>query len=81
MTKTKQQIIDDGHAAKRLLDDPDLGRFLDEIREEAFAEFEGTAFDESSLREQAYNKIQGVEHVRRTLRSMVDNLTIEKKGK
>ena len=29
--------------------------------------------------ESKHNKIQGVEHVRRTLRSMVDNLTIEKK--
>ena len=36
--QTKQQIIDDGHAAKRSGDDTDLERFLDEIREEAFAE-------------------------------------------
>jgi len=30
MTKSKQQIIDDGHAADRLLRDTDLSRFLDE---------------------------------------------------
>jgi len=31
MTKTTQQIVDDGHFAKRLLDDVDFQRFLGEI--------------------------------------------------
>ena len=77
--KSKQRIIDDGREAQRLLADPDFQRFMDEMIEACLSEFRASQPDQKDQREQAYNKIQGVEYVRWALRAMVENATIEKR--
>lgn len=79
--KSKQQIIDDGVAAKRLLDDTDLVRFLGEIEQHCWEEFKATNTSDSDSREAVYMKLRGVELVKQALRAMVDNAAIEKRGK
>lgn len=79
--KTKQQVIDDGEAAKRLLDDTDLKRFLAEIEQDCWEEFKATNTSDSSAREAVYMKLRGVELVQQALRAMADNAAIEKRGK
>jgi hypothetical protein len=81
MMKSKQQIIDDGQEAKRLLDDTDLSRFMDEIKQDCWVQFEATALDDREGREAIYMTLRGVETVRQSLRAMVDNATIEKREK
>ncbi len=79
--KSKQQIIDDGRQAERLLGDTDLNRFMDEIEQNCWAEFKSTAPSDKDSREAVYMQLRGVEMVRQTLRAMVDNGSIEKKRK
>tara|TARA_R100001440_G_scaffold44027_1_gene63813 strand:- start:248 stop:490 length:243 start_codon:yes stop_codon:yes gene_type:complete len=79
--KTKQQIIDDGREADRLLKDTDLRRFLDEIEQDCWLEFRATETNDSDSREAIYMKLRGVESVRQALRAMVDNGAIEIKRK
>lgn len=79
--KTRQQIIDDGREADRLLKDTDLRRFLDEIEQDCWLEFKATETNDSSSREAIYMKLRGVEMVRQSLRAMVDNGAIEIKRK
>ena len=81
MIKSKQQIIDDGQEAKRLLADTDLSRFLDEIKQDCWVEFEATDFSDKEGREAIYMTLRGVEKVRQSLRAMADNAAIEKRGK
>jgi len=79
--KTKQQIIDDGREAERLLKDTDLKRFLTEIEQDCWLEFKITGANDSDSREAIYMKLRGVEMVRQSLRAMVDNGAIEIKSK
>ena len=79
--KTKQQIIDDGREADRLLKDTDLRRFLDEIEQDCWLEFRATETNDSDSREAIYMKLRGVESVRQALRAIVDNGAIEIKRK
>jgi hypothetical protein len=79
--KTKQQVIDDGEAAKRLLEDTDLKRFLAEIEQDCWEEFKATEASDNGAREGIYMKLRGVQAVRQKLRAMEDNATIEKKTK
>ena len=79
--KTKQQIIDDGNAADRLLKDTDLVRFFAEIEKDCWGEFKATGTGDTEGREAIYMKLRGVDLVQRSLRAMVDNATIEKKQK
>ena len=79
--KTRQQIIDDGREADRLLKDTDLRRFLDEIEQDCWLEFKATETNDSDSREAIYMKLRGVESVRQSLRAMVDNGAIEIKRK
>ena len=79
--KTKQQVIDDGEAAKRLLEDTDLRRFLAEIEQDCWEEFKATNTSDSDGREAVYMKLRGVELVQQALRAMADNAAIEKRGK
>ena len=81
MVKTKQQIIDDGREADRLLKDTDLRRFLNEIEQDCWLEFRATETNDSAGREAIYMKLRGVESVRQALRAMVDNGAIEIKRK
>ena len=79
--KTKQQIIDDGHEAARLMRDTDFIRFMDEIEQDCWEEFKATSASDKEARECIYMKLCGVQAVRQKLRAMEDNATIEKKGK
>ena len=81
MAKSKQEIIDDGNQAERLLKDTDLTRFLDEMRANCWVEFEATELNDKEGREAIYLKLRGVEYVRQSLKVMVDNASIEKKVK
>lgn len=81
MTKTKQQIIDDGQAASRLLNDTDLTRFLDEIEQDCWSEFKSTGTNDGGVREGIYMKLRGVQAVGQALRAMSDNADIEKRMK
>ena len=66
MIKTTQQIVDDGHFAKRLLDDVDFQRFLGEI--------EG----DIGGREAIFMKMRGTQMVKQKLRAWIDNATLSK---
>lgn len=79
--KTKQQIIDDGRSAERLLEDTDLSRFLEEIERECWGDFKLSDPDDSSGREATYMKLRGIELVRQSLRAMKDNASIAMKAK
>lgn len=81
MTKTKQQIIDDGKQAQRLLADTDLVRFLDEIEQDCWGEFKATRTGDTDGREAVYMKLRGIEMIKARLRAMVDNAAIEMKSK
>ena len=81
MAKSRQEIIDDGNQAERLLKDTDLTRFLDEMRANCWVEFEATELNDKEGREAVYLKLRGVEYVRQSLKVMVDNASIEKKVK
>lgn len=81
MTKTKQQIIDDGKQAQRLLADTDLVRFLDEIEQDCWGEFKATGTSDTDGREAVYMKLRGIEMIKARLRAMVDNAAIEMKNK
>ena len=81
MTKTKQQIIDDGKQAQRLLADTDLVRFLDEIEQDCWGEFKATGTGDTDGREAVYMKLRGIEMIKARLRAMVDNAAIEMKNK
>ena len=81
MVKSKQQIIDDGQEAARLLRDTDLIRFLDETEPDCWEEFKATNTGDKDAREDIYMKLRGVQAFRQKLRAMEDNATIEKKQK
>jgi hypothetical protein len=81
MVKSKQQMIDDGHEAARLMRDTDFIRFMDEIEQDCWEEFKSTSTGDRDVREGVYMKLRGVQAVRQKLRAMEDNATIEKKQK
>ena len=79
--KTKQQIIDDGEAARRLLDDTDLGRFIGEIEQNCWDEFKATDPNDHDGRKAIYGRLRGIDTLVSTLRAMRDNAAIEMKRK
>ena len=79
MVKSKQQIIDDGQEAGRLLRDTELLRFLDEMEQDFWEESKGSNTGDKDVREDIYMKLRGVQAFRQKLRAMEDNATIEKK--
>jgi len=79
--KTKQQIITEGKQAERLLADTDLLRFFEEAEADCWAQFKATGPSDTDGREAVYMKLRGIDMVRQSLRSMVDNATIEMKMK
>jgi len=79
--KSRQQVIDDGREAKRLLEDTDLQKFMDEFERDCWEQFTKSAPDDQGGREGLYMKLQGLEAFRQKLRAMEDNATIEKNKK
>lgn len=81
MTKSRQEIINDGRFAERLMKDEDFTRFLAEVDSEIFNAFCSTSAGDTEQRELLYAQKQGVDFIRSRLRAMVDNATLEEKGK
>lgn len=81
MNKSKQQIIDDGRFAQRLMKDEDFTRFLSEVESEIFDAFCSSSAGDTQQRELLYAQKMGVDMVRSRLQAMADNATLEEKGK
>ena len=80
MKKTRQQVIDDGAEAERLLD-TELTRFLDELEAEIWEEFKSSNPSDKDGREVIFGRACGIENVRSMLRRYSQNATIEKNKK
>ena len=80
-TKTSQEIIDDGKAAERLLADPDLVRFLEEMQQGWLFDLPLCDLEDTQRRNDIWLHVRAVELVRDHLKIMVDNATIEIKAK
>lgn len=79
--KSKQQIIDDGAEANRIIDETDLPRFLDELEAEIWEEFKNSDPSNKDGREVIFGRACGIEDVRTMLRRYTQNATIEKNKK
>ena len=80
MKKTRQQVIDDGAEAERLLD-TELPRFLDELEAEIWEEVKSSNPRDKDGREVIFGRACGIEDVRSMLRRYSQNATIEKNKK
>jgi|TARA_R110000803_G_scaffold75288_1_gene139637 hypothetical protein len=78
MIKTTQQIVDDGHFAKRLLDDVDFQRFLGEIEGDYWEMFNSSSDGDIGGREAIFMKMRGTQMVKQKLRAWIDNATLSK---
>lgn len=79
--KSKQQIIDDGTEANRIVEETDLYRFLDELEAEIWEEFKNSDPSNKDGREVIFGRACGIEDVRMMLRRYTQNATIEKNKK
>ena len=80
MKKTRQQVIDDGAEAERLLD-TELTRFLDELEAEIWEEFKSSNPSDKDGREVIFGRACGIENVKTMLHRLKQNATIEKNKK
>jgi len=80
MKKTRQQVIDDGAEAERLLD-TELPRFLDELEAEIWEEFKSSNPSDKDGREVIFGRACGIENVKTMLHRLKQNATIEKNKK
>ena len=80
MKKTRQQVIDDGAEAERLLD-TELPRFLGELEAEIWEEFKSSNPSDKDGREVIFGRACGIENVKTMLHRLKQNATIEKNKK
>lgn len=80
MKKTRQQVIDDGLEADRLLNS-ELPRFLDELEAEIWEEFKSSNPSDKDGREVIFGRACGIENVKTMLHRLKQNATIEKNKK
>lgn len=80
MKKTRQQVIDDGAEAERLLN-TELPRFLDELEAEIWEEFKSSSPSDKDGREVIFGRACGIENVKTMLHRLKQNATIEKNKK
>ena len=80
MKKTRQQVIDDGAEAERLLD-TELPRFLDELEADIWEEFKSSNPSDKDGREVIFGRACGIENVKTMLHRLKQNATIEKNKK
>lgn len=78
--KTRQQVIDDGLEAERLLSS-DLPRFIDELEAEIWQEFKNSDPSDKDGREVIFGRACGIENVKTMLHRLKQNATIEKNKK
>lgn len=78
--KTRQQVIDDGLEADRLLNS-ELPRFLDELEAEIWEEFKSSNPSDKDGREVIFGRACGIENVKTMLHRLKQNATIEKNKK
>lgn len=80
--KTKQQILSDAREARRLLDDPDLQRFLDEMQQQIFDDFRAGRLGDAGWLADAKARQCGLDAVRQRLAGYVeDGIVAEKTAK
>lgn len=75
--KSKDEVLRDAREAKRLLDDADLKRFLDELERDIFASFLQVEAGDVSELTKIHGQQSGIEAIRRKLRSLVDDGIVE----
>jgi hypothetical protein len=78
--KTRQQVIDDGAEADRLLN-TELPRFMDELEAEIWEEFKKSDPSDKDGREVIFGRACGIENVKTMLHRLKQNATIEKNRK
>jgi len=79
--KSKQQIIDDGAEANRILDETELPRFLEELEAEIWEELKSSEPSDKDGREVIFGRACGIENVKTMLHRLKQNATIEKNKK
>lgn len=78
--KSKDEVLRDAREAKRLLEDADLQRFLDELEREIFASFLQVEAGDAAELAKIHGRQSGIEAIRRKLRSLVDNGIVENRS-
>jgi hypothetical protein len=76
MSKTKQQIRDEGQKAMTIVDDKLFNTIVDGVKHDLFHEWMGTESTEE--REEIHNIAVALEVILTRLRAKADNLTIER---
>ena len=79
-TKTKDEVLRDAREAKRLLEDADLQRFLDELEHELFLMFMQVEAGYAEELVKIHGQQTGIQAFRRKLRSLVDNGIVENRS-
>lgn len=77
--KTKQQILSDAREAKRLLDDPDLQRFLDEMQQQIFDDFRAVGLGDAGRLASVQSRQHGLDAVRQRLVGYVEDGIVAEK--
>jgi hypothetical protein len=76
VSKTKQQIRDEGQKALTIVDDEIFNTIVEEIKHDLFQEWMGT--ESTEAREEIHNVAVALEVILTRLRAKADNLTIER---
>lgn len=79
-SKSKDEVLRDAREAKRLLEDADLQRFLDELEREIFTSFLQVEAGDAAELTKIHGQQSGIEAIRRKLRSLVDNGIVENRS-
>jgi len=77
--KTKQQILSDAREAKRLLDDPDLQRFFDEMQQQIFDDFRAVGLGDAGRLASVQARQHGLDAVRQRLVGYVEDGIVAEK--
>ena len=77
--KTKQQILSDAREARRLLDDPDLQRFLDEMQQQIFDDFRAVGIGDAGRLASVQARQHGLDAVRQRLVGYVEDGIVAEK--
>ena len=73
---TKQERIDRGYHAKRLLDDELLSEAFEEIEKDIFEEWKGTGTNDYEERTDLFLTLKNLERLKARLRAILDDGTL-----
>lgn len=76
----KQQIIDQGNHAKRLLEDDVLSGAFDRIERDIFDEWKATSVNDYDERSDLFLTLKCLERLKARLRALLDDATIASRG-